>query len=222
MLPYTHKKISRSRSIKISVKPTGEIVVTSPNYTPKFVINQFVKHHEQWIETQLQKIKNQKKKLKEHENQILLFGKAMNIKTQIDPTKKIGITIDGDFMHVNPIENTQKSVHKAIDRFLKGRAEQYIIETVLIFAKQMNTTYNNVSFKAQSTRWGSCSSKGNLNFNWKLIHTPKEVINYVIIHELAHRTHMNHSVEFWKLVEQFDPEYRIHRGWLKRNGMGLG
>jgi len=85
----------------------------------------------------------------------------------------------------------------------------------------MNTTYQNVTLKEQKTRWGSCSSKGNLNFNWRLVHFEPPIIDYVIVHELAHRTHMNHSADFWSLVATFDPEYRIKKGWLKRNGLSL-
>ena len=221
MIEFTHKKNSKSRSIKISVKPTGEVIVSSPRYMPKLVINQFVQHHQVWIETQLEKVKSQKMKLRDNENQVLLFGKALEVKVLLDRTKKIGVELIDNNIIVNPIDQTTQSVAKSLDRFLRKTAETFIAEKVDNFAKKMKTTYFNLSFKEQTTRWGSCSSKGNLNFNWRLIHTPKEVIEYVIIHELSHRTHMNHSSEFWKLVEKFDPEYRIHRGWLKRNGMGL-
>ena len=86
----------------------------------------------------------------------------------------------------------------------------------------MDINFNSITLREQKTRWGSCSSKGNLNFNWRLVHYRPEIIDYVIIHELAHRTHMNHSAKFWQLVEKYDPEYRKHRGFLKRHGMAVG
>ena len=85
----------------------------------------------------------------------------------------------------------------------------------------MQTSYNKITLRRQKTRWGSCSSKKNLNFNWQLVYFEPKIIDYVIIHELAHLTHMNHSKNFWQLVEKYDPEYKKHVGWLKRNGLNL-
>jgi len=81
----------------------------------------------------------------------------------------------------------------------------------------MGIDYGKITIRDQDSRWGSCSSQGNLNFSWRLIKTPQEVLEYVIIHELAHIKHMDHSKQFWELVEQYDPLYREHRRWLRRN-----
>ncbi len=86
----------------------------------------------------------------------------------------------------------------------------------------MNTSINKITLRQQKTRWGSCSSAGNLNFNWRLVHYPPEVIDYVIIHELAHRTHMDHSSSFWQLVARYDPDHLKHRNWLKKHGVSVG
>ena len=72
--------------------------------------------------------------------------------------------------------------------------------------------------KAAKSRWGSCSSLGNLNFHWKLALMPEEVLDYVVVHELAHRKHMNHSPLFWKEVEQILPDYKVRRKWLRDHG----
>jgi predicted metal-dependent hydrolase len=86
------------------------------------------------------------------------------------------------------------------------------------YAKQMDTDYGRITVREQKTRWGSCSSKGNLNFNWKLMMMPEPIIDYVVIHELAHRKHMDHSKNFWLEVEKVLPDYRIKRDWLRKNG----
>jgi predicted metal-dependent hydrolase len=78
-----------------------------------------------------------------------------------------------------------------------------------------------MSIREQKTRWGSCSKKGNLNFNWKLIMSPPWVIDYVVIHEICHLRHLNHSKEYWALVEYYMPEYKSAREWLKKNGAKL-
>ncbi len=90
-----------------------------------------------------------------------------------------------------------------------------------LYAGLMNVTYGRISIRDQKTRWGSCSGKGNLNFNWRLILAPEEVLDYVVVHELAHRREMNHSPAFWKLVEEILPDYRIRRQWLKQHGAEL-
>ena len=85
----------------------------------------------------------------------------------------------------------------------------------------LGVTYGKISIRDQKTRWGSCSSEGNLSFNWRLILAPPDVLDYVVIHELCHRKEMNHSKEFWALVESLMPEYKERRKWLRENGNNL-
>lgn len=86
------------------------------------------------------------------------------------------------------------------------------------FAKQIGVTYGRITIRNQKTRWGSCSSKGNLNFNCLVMLTPLEVIDYVVVHELCHRKEMNHSKAFWAEVEKVLPNYKEQVKWLKENG----
>ena len=88
-------------------------------------------------------------------------------------------------------------------------------------AAAAGVSYGRITIRKQRTRWGSCSSKGNLNFNCLLMLAPEEVRDYVVIHELCHRRHMNHSAAFWTEVERIMPDYREHRKWLKENGGAL-
>lgn len=95
------------------------------------------------------------------------------------------------------------------------RAMEVFPERIAYYAEIMGVTYGRVTLREQKTRWGSCSSNGNLNFNWKLVLMPREILDYVVVHELAHRIEMNHSERFWKIVEDVLPDYREHRKWLK-------
>jgi predicted metal-dependent hydrolase len=90
----------------------------------------------------------------------------------------------------------------------KENLKHYFEERVAYHAQIMGVTYGRVTVRDQRTRWGSCSSKGNLNFNYRLCYMPRELMDYVIIHELAHRRHMNHSGKFWNEVEKYCPDYR--------------
>lgn len=99
---------------------------------------------------------------------------------------------------------------------LYQRARIVIAERVKHFAPMVGVTYGRITIRNQKTRWGSCSSKGNLNFNVALMLVPPEVMDYVVVHELAHRKEMNHSARFWAEVEKVCPEYKKHRAWLKK------
>lgn len=106
-------------------------------------------------------------------------------------------------------------------RTLANSAKSYIPERVKYYAVQMGLSYGRITIRSQQTRWGSCSGKGNLNFNCLLMLAPTQVIDYVVVHELCHRRHMNHSAAFWKAVEEVMPDYAQWRKWLKENGRVL-
>lgn len=104
---------------------------------------------------------------------------------------------------------------------LSKEAAVILPERVRFFARQMGIAYGRITIRSQRTRWGSCSPKGNLNFNCQLMLAPEKVRDYVVIHELCHRKEMNHSAAFWAEVETFCPDYRVRRKWLKDNGASL-
>lgn len=100
-------------------------------------------------------------------------------------------------------------------------AREIFTRQVCFYANRMNVSYGRISIREQKTRWGSCSSAGNLNFNWRLIFAPPAVLDYVVVHELAHRKEMNHSAAFYAIVEQVLPDYRSSQKWLRENGHQL-
>ena len=89
------------------------------------------------------------------------------------------------------------------------------------YARKMGVTYGRITIREQKTRWGSCSSVGNLNYNWRLIFAPEEIVDYIVVHELAHRLEMNHSKAFYYIVESVLPDYRKAQKWLRENGGSL-
>jgi predicted metal-dependent hydrolase len=117
--------------------------------------------------------------------------------------------------------NPPPAITKETLERLRSLASGTIPPRVSYYANLMGVSYGRITIRAQKSRWGSCSAKGNLNFNCLLMLTPPEVQNYVIVHELCHRKQMNHSPAFWREVEQIMPEYRRHRLWLKKNGGAL-
>ena len=112
------------------------------------------------------------------------------------------------------LEHQVSYTQKQVKEFRRMAAET-LGERTAYWAGKMGVTYGRITIREQVTRWGSCSSKGNLNYNWKLILVPMELLDYVVVHELAHRREMNHSKQFWKIVEKELPDYRQRRKALK-------
>ena len=104
---------------------------------------------------------------------------------------------------------------------LKNRASVFIPDRVSYYSSIIGVSYGRITIRAQKTRWGSCSAKGNLNFNCLLMLAPPEVLDSVVVHELCHRKHLDHSKEFYEEVLSVFPDYRKWNEWLKQNGMRL-
>ena len=111
-----------------------------------------------------------------------------------------------------------RKLTKAEIEDLKKQARKVIPERAAYYAPLIGVTYGKIAIRCQKTRWGSCSSKGNLNFNCLLMLTPPEVLDSIVVHELCHRKHMNHSARFYAEMAKVLPEYRQHQKWLRENG----
>lgn len=120
-----------------------------------------------------------------------------------------------------PIQKEKTPSEKRLEAIYRNAAREYFPKRVSHYAHMLGVTYGKISIRDQKTRWGSCSSEGNLSFNWRLILAPPDVLDYVVIHELCHRKEMNHSKDFWALVESLMPDYKECRKWLKKNGRNL-
>lgn len=117
-----------------------------------------------------------------------------------------------------PVPEEKPAFSKEAISALSNQARCIIPGKVAHYAKLVGVTYGSITVRSQKTRWGSCSGKGNLNFNCLLMLVPEKVLDYVIVHELCHRKEMNHSHKFWALVAQVLPDWQERRRWLRENG----
>jgi len=213
-MDYQIKRSSRSLSLRISINTKAELVVSAPKFMPEFMIHKFVEAQKTWIESNLAKVKKNQVTVKTDE--LYIFDKKYQIIVN-DSADKMGIFVREEKIFVNNLsKKTPAKIAQQIEEFLKKTAAKYIATRTQILAKQMGIDYQRISLRQQSSRWGSCSSRGNLNFNWRLVHYSPAIIDYVIIHELAHRQEMNHSKKFWGIVKKHDSEYLIHKGQLRK------
>ncbi len=120
-----------------------------------------------------------------------------------------------------PVSDLTDTQRAALERRYIDAAKEYFPKRAAYYQQYTGGTYHRISIRDQKTRWGSCSSKGTLSFNWRLMLAPPAILDYVVVHELCHLTYMNHSTAFWKKVEAVCPDYRTARKWLKDHGHEL-
>lgn len=212
----------RSNRLSLSVSPDGSVVVTKPRLMPDFMVRRFVEKNQDWIIKQ--QARRQRQKPLMTDEMVLIFGQRYERVNSVNQTLPTGINIVNQQAIYRPVATAtqltssqlQKKADQALDAFLKRAATNYILPRTAQLAEKMQISYRSISLKQQRSRWGSCSSQARLNFNWRLTHFAPDIIDYVIIHELAHRVHMNHGRDFWRLVAKFDPEYQKHKRSLKQ------
>ena len=153
----------------------------------------------------------------------LFRGGPLTLKVARSPRhKRVGVSRRGDILHLQAgLHHRRGELEAALARWYRKEARRVLTERVKEYAALMGVTYKKVFIKDQKTRWGSCSRQGNLNFNFRLVMAPDEILTYLVVHELCHRVHPNHSKAYWALVESYYPRCREARKWLREQGSAL-
>lgn len=221
------------RSISIVLKRGEPILVKAGISTTVEKIEQFLVYKEKWISKNMQAFheideKYPVKKLNGDEK-FPFLGQDLKLKFVLTPLKQVFFSRNESALQMHLPEAIWKQISEEdlqkyfvdLRKYYQREAKKLISERIQIWSHQMDLHPSAVRFKNQKTRWGSCSSKKIINLNWRLIAAPIEVIDYILIHELSHLAHMNHSSKFWALVEKHCPDYMRSEKWLKEHHHSL-
>ncbi|MDR3599160.1 MAG: SprT family zinc-dependent metalloprotease [Desulfosporosinus sp.] len=230
VISYSIRRSFRAKYLKLSVGIDGVRVVAPVSMDDSEIIS-FVENKRDWIVTKyeyhIQRLAQIEAEREFVSGEKLLFmGKDYSLKVIEDEGRftRINLTDSQFLVFINkhiPLEKRREAIRRKLEQWYISQAKTIIRERLEPFSDDIGVRLNEVRFKNQKTRWGSCSQKGNLNFNWKLVMAPMYIIDYVVVHELCHFIQMNHSKEFWQQVGNRIPDYKERRKWLKENGIKL-
>ncbi|KKJ76060.1 hypothetical protein WH95_14970 [Kiloniella litopenaei] len=210
---------SKKLSLRLVAGKAAIKVVSPPNY-PIADILDFVERQRNWITDRLDK--QSPSVSYEDGSNIPILGREHKI-VRIEPGTKTYSQKGAVWLEANQLYIKSHAEHlpRRVRDFLKKQVRFEINLRAQEKAARINKKITAIRIKDTTSRWGSCSTKGNLNFSWRLIFSPEEVLDYVVAHEVAHLEHMNHSAEFWALVDQLTSTRKASQQWLKRNGNQL-
>ncbi len=223
--PYKLTQSSR-KSIVIQVKPDGSVHVRAPFRVSVTEIERFLHIKKDWLtKTVSQALAAHSAPPVQFENgeRFRYLGNEYILECQEATGRKensVGISEDRIVMTLTQ-EMAITKRQDLMEQWYRQQAQRVLTAKADIFAGILKVKYVNLRINNPKTRWGSCSSQGNLNFNWHIVMAPEAVVDYLVIHELCHLLHMNHSELFWKSVEGLCPDYKNLRKWLKTHGSGL-
>lgn len=208
---------SKRKTLSLTINENAELIIRAPKRLSIEKIQDFINEKENWINRKKRLIENQIKDVTSNHNKLLYLGNLFPINVKQNASKELFFT--GEEFIANSIEPDSLSL--SIKKWYKNKFKEIALPRVAYFANKHNLMVNQVRIKNQKTMWGSCSSKNNINLNYLLLMAPMGVIDYVIVHELVHTIHRNHSTDFWDSVESIMPEFQEHKRWLKKNGYKL-
>lgn len=214
------------KTMAIQIKPPKEIRVLAPSGLSKLEILHAVEKKSDWIVKKLAYYENIDYEIavkKFSAGEIFKYlGRDYILRINLDrKCGKTKIILDDDYIIITINEMNVEKMKTAMEIWYREKAEKVIKERVAYFQKYIEVKPCKVRIKTQKRRWGSCTSNRDMYFNWKLAMAPIDIIDYVVLHEMSHLVHMNHSAEFWDFLLKLMPDYKIRKDWLKKNGFRL-
>jgi len=218
LLPrYTHIVNPKLKHTYLSFDNEGNLVIKSPKASQHY-IEQLLLKKSNWIRRSQEKILQKKGKLLDfsQEGELYYMGQAYPLKLIEHSKKRTNLIFDQEVFFLYYHQYDEILFQKHIDTFYKKEAKQFLPLLVEKWSGKMALAPLNIRFRKTKRQWGSCSAKNVLSFNTMMMKLPQDVIQYIIVHELAHIKHKHHQKSFWKLVEHYLPDYKQHVAELKK------
>lgn len=209
------KRSTRRRTIGIKVQ-RGAVQINAPAQAPLEEIQAFVQQKSLWIQRHLRRQIDEKANRDpiRYQEGDTLFYMGESLRVRLIPagyTEQIG-----EELRIVDRQNAHALRAMEVATWLTERAREYLPKRVEYWSRLMGLTPSSIKIRHYKSRWGSCDRRGGLQFNWLVMMAPQAIIDYIVVHELAHLVHFNHSNRFWNLVAEFIPDYLQRRHWLRR------
>ncbi|MFH1389607.1 MAG: SprT family zinc-dependent metalloprotease [Candidatus Margulisiibacteriota bacterium] len=221
---YQLKRSGRRRSIGITIDPHKGVVVAAPKWVGKSEIVKVLRDKQGWIESKLAYFASREwpkpKEFKPGEK-LLFLGKEHTLSQGGHLPKGVYLRAEEILVATGGQETGIINRKRLIREWYINEAKRLIVARLELYAARMRLFPGKVAIKEHRRQWGSCSRRGSINFNWKLIMAPIEVIDYVVVHELSHLCHLDHSCHFWAKVSSVIPDHKQRRAWLRKNSLRL-
>lgn len=217
----TIRRSARASQLRVRVGPDGKLRASIPMYAPLFLVRRLIASSRDELRTLIRnsyhgmQFENGMRIGKSHS---LMVVPATTLSV-VRKKQRIEVHLPPDLSLTD--DRVASRVTEVVTQALRLEAKSYLPKRLAYLATQRGLDYSRVRFSHAGSRWGSCSTNGTISLNIALMKLPFELIDYVLTHELAHTKHMNHSPEFWSLVSQGDPDYKLHRAQLREESPAI-
>jgi predicted metal-dependent hydrolase len=213
--PYTVRRSDRARRVRVRVDPReGHVEVVLPKRAAQREAVAAVTQLRPWIERRLAEVAVARARVAARDGNVPYLGRELQLRAEPGRTR---VHRRGEVLLVPE----GPGAHDALERWYRRQAKVEIKPRLEAAAAAVGKPYASLTIRDQRTRWGSCSSRGGMSFNWRLLLAPEAVLEYVVRHEAAHLVAMDHSPRFWALMERLMPTYELPRRWLREHGATL-
>ena len=228
-IPYTISRSRRAKRLRITVRP-GIVQVVAPRFVRRSKVEAFVQSKSRWIHEKTRAMRERELEAMPRKfvsgAKILFRGRFLRLVVEPADTAVASLRFANAFHVLAPaslsVDERERTARTLVMKWLRTRALEEAHLWVNKYGAQLNSYPTRIRIGNQKTLWGSCSARGVVSLNWRLITAPKPVFEYVVVHELCHLVERNHGPKFWRLVESVLPDFKQRRAWLKTHGVALG
>lgn len=216
----------KRKTIKLTVEPPDKVIVMAPLGVAEDLLIEKVKTKANWIVKNIVRFKNIKYQniAKEFVNgeSFMYLGRSYSLQIVLDEAvKKPEVKLYRGKFYVTVVKKDEETIRAAMEEWYRAKGKEQIEDRIMHFQKYFKEKPNSIKVKEQKSRWGSCTYKNDLLFNWRMVMARADVLDYVIVHEMCHMIHKDHSKNFWQSVESIIPDYKDKKEWLKYNGIRM-